>query len=127
MPSLLPTTPSAVWWIILSSRVKVPETEVSLKVFLVRYFTQLIQQERLDAPIQKRYLQFMQLNAETLWNQGTNKPGTLFGPNWRVKPGATVGLTEQLSGCMLIEAAALLDKQGYLLNRELTVRLFLRV
>lgn len=84
------------------------------KGVFVRYFTQLIQQERLDAPIQKRYLQFMQLNAETLWNQGTNKPGTLFGPNWRVKPGATVGLTEQLSGCMLIEAAALLDKQGYL-------------
>jgi predicted alpha-1,6-mannanase (GH76 family) len=84
------------------------------KGIFVRYFTQLIQQERLDASVQKRYLQFMKLNAETLWNQGTNKSGTLFGPNWRVKPGATVGLTEQLSGCMLIEAAALLDKQGYL-------------
>jgi len=81
------------------------------KGIFIRYFTDLIQQERLDAPAQKRYLQFMKLNAETLWNQGTNKSGTLFGPNWRVKPGSTVGLTEQLSGCMLIEAAALLDNQ----------------
>ncbi len=80
------------------------------KGIFVRYFTQLIQQERLEAPLQKRYLQFMKLNAETLWNQGTYKPGTLFGPNWRIKPGSTVGLTEQLSGCMLIEATALLDK-----------------
>ncbi|MFA7584157.1 MAG: glycoside hydrolase family 76 protein [Proteiniphilum sp.] len=84
------------------------------KGIFVRYFTQLIQQERLDAAAQKRYLQFMKLNAETLWNQGTQKPGTFFGPNWRVKPGTTVGLTEQLSGCMLIESTALLDKKGLL-------------
>ena len=56
----------------------------------------------------------MKLNAETLWNQGTQKQGTLFGPNWRVKPGTTTGLTEQLSGCMLIEAAALLNEKELL-------------
>lgn len=84
------------------------------KGIFIRYFTQLIQQERLDAPAQKRYLQFMKLNAETLWNEGTQKPGTFFGPNWRVKPGTTVGLTEQLSGCMLVEAAALLNKKQLL-------------
>ena len=84
------------------------------KGIFIRYFTQLIQQERLDATAQKRYLQFMKLNAETLWNQGTQKPGTFFGPNWRVKPGTTTGLTEQLSGCMLIEAAALLHKKELL-------------
>lgn len=53
----------------------------------------------------------MKLNAETLWNEGTQKPGMLFGPNWRTKPGSVVGLTEQLSGCMLIEATAVLDKE----------------
>ncbi len=84
------------------------------KGIFIRYFTQLIQQERLDATAQKRYIQFMKLNAETLWNQGTQKPGTFFGPNWRVKPGTTTGLTEQLSGCMLIEAAALLHKKELL-------------
>lgn len=84
------------------------------KGIFIRYFTDLIQQERLDAPIQRRYLQFMKLNAETLWEQGTTQPGVLFGPNWRQKPGTSTGLTEQLSGCMLIEAAALLEKEELL-------------
>lgn len=84
------------------------------KGIFVRYFTQLILQERLDAPVQKRYLQFLELNAETLWTQGTNKQAILFGPNWRTKPGVSNGLTEQLSGCMLMEAAALLEKEELL-------------
>lgn len=84
------------------------------KGIFIRYFTDLIQQERLDAPIQRRYLQFMKLNAETLWEQGTTQPGVLFGPNWRQKPGTSTGLTEQLSGCMLIEAATLLEKEELL-------------
>jgi predicted alpha-1,6-mannanase (GH76 family) len=84
------------------------------KGIFIRYFTDLIQQERLDAPIQRRYLQFMKLNAETLWEQGTTQPAVLFGPNWRQKPGTSTGLTEQLSGCMLIEAAALLEKEELL-------------
>ncbi len=84
------------------------------KGIFIRYFTDLIQQERLDAPIQRRYLQFMKLNAETLWEQGTTQPTVLFGPNWRQKPGTSTGLTEQLSGCMLIEAAALLNKKDLL-------------
>lgn len=82
------------------------------KGIFVRYFTELIQQERLDASKLRRYLQFMEYNAETLWEQGTTKPATLFGPNWRQKPGTSTGLTEQLSGSMLIEAMALLDKEG---------------
>jgi len=84
------------------------------KGIFIRYFTQLIQQNRLDATAKKRYLQFIKHNAETLWNEGTYKPSTLFGPNWRVSPGPTTGLTEQLSGCMLIEAAAMLNNKGLL-------------
>lgn len=82
------------------------------KGIFVRYFVQLIQQDRLDAPIQRHYLQFLKLNAETLWLQGTTQPAALFGPNWRQKPGNSTGLTEQLSGCMLIEGIAVLDKKG---------------
>jgi len=63
----------------------------------------------LDAAVKKRYIQFLQYNAETLWNQGTQKPAVLFGTDWSQKPGSTVGVTEQLSGCMLIEAMALLN------------------
>lgn len=81
------------------------------KGIFVRYLTELIQQDRLDASAKKRYIQFLQYNGETLWNTGTAKPAVLYGTYWGAKPGATAGLTEQLSGCMLIEAMALLQKQ----------------
>ena len=76
------------------------------KGIFIRYFTELIQQDRLDAAAKRKYIQFMQHNAETLWTTGTAKPAVLFGPDWRTKPGSPVGLTEQMSGCMLIEAMA---------------------
>lgn len=79
------------------------------KGIFIRYFTDLIQQDRLDAGAKRRYTQFLKTNAETLWTQGTNKSNVLFGTYWRTAPGASTGLTEQLSGCMLIEAAALLE------------------
>jgi len=84
------------------------------KGIFIRYFTELIRLKGIDSATKKRYVQFMKLNAETLWNIGTTQPAVLFGPNWRQKPGATTGLTEQLSGCMLIEAIALLEKEGLL-------------
>lgn len=80
------------------------------KGIFIRYFTELIQQDRLDAIVQKRYLQFLNLNVETLWNSGTLRSAYFFGPNWRVAPENSTGLTEQLSGCMLMEAAARLIK-----------------
>ena len=81
------------------------------KGVFIRYFTKLIQQSRLDRADQRRYLQFLKVNAETLWQQGTQKSLVLFGPDWRTMPTGETGLTEQLSGCMLMEAAALLAKQ----------------
>ncbi|MDR1221644.1 MAG: glycoside hydrolase family 88 protein [Tannerella sp.] len=78
------------------------------KGIFIRYFTVLIQQERLDAAVKKRYVQFLKYNAETLWNDGTSQPSVFYGPDWRTSPSSSTGLTEQLSGCMLIEAAALL-------------------
>lgn len=84
------------------------------KGIFVRYFTDLIQQDRLDATARNRYIQFIKYNAETLWLQGTNKSLVLFGPNWRTKPGSSTGLTEQLSGSMLMEAAALLESKELL-------------
>ena len=84
------------------------------KGIFIRYFTELIQQERLDKGDRRRYIQFMKYNGETLWLQGTAKPAVLFGPDWRSKPASLTGLTEQLSGNMLIEAMALLEKGEYL-------------
>ena len=84
------------------------------KGIFIRYFADLIQQDRLDNSARNRYIQFMKFNAETLLNNGTTKPSYFFGPDWRNSPGSSTGLTEQLSGCMLIEAAALLKKKELL-------------
>jgi predicted alpha-1,6-mannanase (GH76 family) len=78
------------------------------KGIFVRYFTELIRQERLDNATRKRYTQFLHYNAKTLWTKGANKQHVLFGSNWRNKPGTETGLTEQISGCMLLEAMATL-------------------
>jgi len=84
------------------------------KGIFIRYFTELILQNGLDASAKNRYLQFIKFNAETLWLQGTSKPAVLYGTYWGTKPGSTVGVTEQLSGSMLIEAMALLKQNGAL-------------
>lgn len=84
------------------------------KGVFIRYFTALIQQDRLEPGAKKRYVRFLKTNAETLWTQGTSKPAVLFGPDWRKSPGGSTGLTEQLSGCMLMEAMALLEKMSIL-------------
>ena len=83
------------------------------KGIFIRYFMDLIQQDRLDALDRKKYLTFLKHNAITLWTEGTTKPEILFGPNWRSKPGTATGLTENVSGCMLIESMALLVNEGY--------------
>jgi predicted alpha-1,6-mannanase (GH76 family) len=79
------------------------------KGIFVRYFTELIRQEGLDSATKKRYIQFLTNNAETLWTKGTNKEHMLFGTSWSNKPGATAGLTEHTSGCMLVEAMSALQ------------------
>lgn len=84
------------------------------KGVFIRYFTQLILQQRLDASDLRTFIQFLDLNSTTLWNNGTAKPAILFSPNWQQKPANTTGVTEQLSGCMLMEAMALLQNEGKL-------------
>ncbi|MDR2859031.1 MAG: glycosyl hydrolase family 76 [Mediterranea sp.] len=83
------------------------------KGIFIRYFTDLIQQERLNTADRTRFVQFIEHNADVLWRKGTNKQLTLFAPYWNNKPVSQTGLTEQLSGCMLIEAAAKLAAQGF--------------
>lgn len=86
------------------------------KGIFVRHFTQLILEDDLPTSTRERYANFLRHNAETLWTEGTNQPEVLFGPYWKTAPapGADVDLTVQLSGTMLIEAAARLRAQGLL-------------
>ncbi|MBF4465014.1 glycoside hydrolase family 76 protein [Flavobacterium sp. LC2016-12] len=85
------------------------------KGILVRYFTELTQQETINSTDKEKFADFMKFNAETFYKKGILRPAMLSGNNWKVAPaaGANVDLTTQLSGVMLIEAAAKLDKDGY--------------
>ncbi|UZR97551.1 glycoside hydrolase family 76 protein [Chondrinema litorale] len=82
------------------------------KGIFIRYFTQLILHPDLAEGTKKRYVNFLYHNAETLWLDGTNRNGVLFGTYWATQPGSSVDLTVETSGAMLIEAAALLEDEG---------------
>lgn len=84
------------------------------KGIFVRYLTQLILEEDLSDSTRDRYVTFLEHNAETLWREGTNKQEVLYGQYWKDAPAvnAEVDLTVQLSGAMLIEAAAWLEDEG---------------
>ncbi len=82
------------------------------KGIFVRYFTQLIREGDLPEATRDRYIAFLQHNAETLWTEG-NTDGR-FAPDWRKAPGTPSAMTPQLSGCMLLEAMALLEREGAL-------------
>ena len=84
------------------------------KGIFIRYFTQLILSDGISDNARMRYISALKRHGEALWLEGTNKERVLFGPYWKTPPGATTGLTEHLSGCMLIEALALLDAKGML-------------
>lgn len=84
------------------------------KGVFVRYFTQLILTPGMVSSDKQRYINYLKHNAQTLWTTGTDKNYLLYGSYWKNKPGATTDLTIQLSGAMLIEAAALLKKNNLL-------------
>lgn len=85
------------------------------KGILVRYFTELTQHPDISAADKGKFADFLQFNAETFYKKGIFRPSMFSGNNWKVAPaaGANTDLTTQLSGVMLIEAAAKLDKDGY--------------
>jgi predicted alpha-1,6-mannanase (GH76 family) len=79
----------------------------------MRYFKQLIMTSDLSDDIRQRYVNFLQHNALTLWTKGTNKKDYIFSKDWGKKPDATVDLTVDLSGVILMESAAELSNKGY--------------
>ncbi|MGM0377734.1 MAG: glycoside hydrolase family 76 protein [Bacteroidota bacterium] len=84
------------------------------KGIFIRYFTQLILHPDLSEDDREKYVGFLERNAVTLWTKGMNKDEILFGADWKRKPAYSVDLTTQLSGVMLMEAAALLEQEGIL-------------
>lgn len=85
------------------------------KGILVRYFTELIEQPTINSTDTEKFAAFLKFNAQSFYKKGILRPAMLSGNNWKIAPsaGASVDLTTQLSGVMLIEAAAKLDKDGF--------------
>ena len=84
------------------------------KGVFIRYFVELIQTPGLDSATKERFVLFLKYNANKLWRSGTNKKYVTFTTNWTTAPNflSETQLNSQLSGCMLIEAAAMLNKAG---------------
>ncbi len=79
----------------------------------VRYLLQLITDGNIDATLKTNLVQFLQKNAETMWQKGTIYPNCLIGPDWKSIP-SQVNLTPQLSGVMMAEVMAELKRLNLL-------------
>ncbi len=80
----------------------------------IRYFTKLIQDEDIDASTRQIFRNFLDRNAKILHIKGTDSDSYLYSNDWTVPGNIDSGNTElgvQVSGCTLIEAKALLEKQ----------------
>ena len=84
------------------------------KGIFVRYFTDLILQPDLDDQTRDDFVKFMRFNAETFYSKGIRRPSMMSGANWRQLPGSSTDFSTQLSGVMLIEAAAMLEHNDIL-------------
>jgi len=79
----------------------------------VRYLTLLILNPDVSTSARDNYIGYLKKNAETLWLKGTDRSTKVFfNSNWTTMPGSTGYLNPQLSGCMLMEAMALLKSKN---------------
>ncbi len=78
----------------------------------VRYLTLLAELPDLDETNRAKFTNFLQKNAQTLSAKGIARPSMMVSPDWGVLPSGSTDLTTQLSGVMLIEAAAALKADG---------------
>ena len=78
----------------------------------VRYLTLLAEVPDLDEVSRTKYINFLQKNAQTLYTKGVVRPSLMMSSNWSTLPPGNTDLTTQLSGEMLIEAAAKLAAEG---------------
>lgn len=76
----------------------------------VRYFTEIILEPSVNSTDHTTFVNFLQFNAKTFFRYGIARPSMMSGTNWRNKPTGNTDLTTQLSGVMLMEAAAKLKK-----------------
>jgi len=84
------------------------------KGILVRYMNLLVQNPDLDENKRRDFIRFLKFNAETYYKKGLARPTMMSSPDWRTQPQSKTDLSTQLSGMMLMEAAADLREAGLL-------------
>ncbi|GLX66080.1 glycoside hydrolase family 76 protein [Paenibacillus glycanilyticus] len=83
------------------------------KGILIRYLVNLIQ---IQPELSKPWVDLIRHNAISMWERGRSEQSGLFSLSWADEPETEVQLSGQLSGVMLLEAMALLERTGYLAN-----------
>jgi len=78
----------------------------------VRYLTNLVELTALDDADRTKYVAFLQRNAQSLYVKGIARPSLMISPDWTMQPSGSTDFTTQLSGVMMIEAAAALKTAG---------------
>jgi predicted alpha-1,6-mannanase (GH76 family) len=78
----------------------------------VRYLTLLVNLPDLDNADRTKYATFLQKDAQTLYIKGIGRPSYMISPDWSQQPSGSTDLTTQLSGVMMIEAAAALKAEA---------------
>lgn len=81
------------------------------KGIFVRYFSLLAREAGIPEATRARYNEAIRVSAESLRTHLSSN--YLAGPNWTVTPTSTPDYATQLSGVMLIEAAATLDQSFF--------------
>jgi predicted alpha-1,6-mannanase (GH76 family) len=84
------------------------------KGILVRYMTLLALDADVNEADRTKLITFLKFNAETLYTQAIERPSFMISPDWKKAPSGTTDLTTQLSGVMMVEAAASLKAAGKL-------------
>jgi predicted alpha-1,6-mannanase (GH76 family) len=84
------------------------------KGILVRYLTLLIQEPAVSSTDRDAFVKFLKYNAQTLYTKGISRPALFVSPDWKTLPSGNTDLTTQLSGVMMVEAAAALKADGKL-------------
>jgi hypothetical protein len=79
------------------------------KGILVRYLALLAREGNMPAATRLRFQEAVKHNANILNAIGLRRPEMIVGPNWAVRAGPTTDLSTQLSGLLLMEAAAIVE------------------
>ena len=84
------------------------------KGVVVRYLTELIELTALDETNRAKYAAFLQRNVQALYYKGIARPSLMISPDWTVQPSGSTDLTTQLSGVIMMEAAAKLKTDSFI-------------